>query len=439
MFIPVIMAGGTGSRLWPLSRGDYPKQFLFLSSSKAPSMLQATIERLNNFTLNNIIIVTNEKYANLVIEQCETYDHKIEILLEPMAKNTAPALAISAFHALSLENDPILVILAADHFIGNNTGFNEAIEKAVKIAKKDYLVTFGILPTYPETGYGYIHKGKKLADGGYVVNKFVEKPDINTAKLYLDSNDYLWNSGCFVFKARAFLEELKAYQPDLYNLAQNIYSSNISTQHTQIQFERSLFEQFQSISIDYAIMEKTDKAVVVPMNAEWNDVGSWSSVWDISSKNEDNNCIKGDVITYNTKNSLIYSSNKLISVVGLDNLIIVDTQDSLLVANKDHSQDVKFIVNELDSKNRSEHISFKLDLYDRLKNQNDIIIETLSNNQEKTILIEKDISIYLFIGEGALHYKNNNEKINNKKLYFFNARDEIVIKSKGTLDIIKIG
>ncbi|MFZ7317464.1 mannose-1-phosphate guanylyltransferase/mannose-6-phosphate isomerase, partial [Avibacterium avium] len=358
MFIPVIMAGGTGSRLWPLSRGDYPKQFLFLSSSKAPSMLQATIERLNNFTLNNIIIVTNEKYANLVIEQCETYDHKIEILLEPMAKNTAPALAISAFHALSLENDPILVILAADHFIGNNTGFNEAIEKAVKIAKKDYLVTFGILPTYPETGYGYIHKGKKLADGGYVVNKFVEKPDINTAKLYLDSNDYLWNSGCFVFKARAFLEELKAYQPDLYNLAQNIYSSNISTQHTQIQFDRSLFEQFQSISIDYAIMEKTDKAVVVPMNAEWNDVGSWSSVWDISSKNEDNNCIKGDVITYNTKNSLIYSSNKLISVVGLDNLIIVDTQDSLLVANKDHSQDVKFIVNELDSKNRSEHISF---------------------------------------------------------------------------------
>ncbi|HAS8479218.1 TPA: mannose-1-phosphate guanylyltransferase/mannose-6-phosphate isomerase [Vibrio vulnificus] len=345
MLIPVIMAGGSGSRLWPLSRSLYPKQFISLASDK--SMLQETIARLSSLEHQAPLLICNQEHRFIVAEQLR--QQRIQhggIILEPVGRNTAPAIALAALHALKSNDDPLLLVLAADHVIQNQTAFTQAVENAVKPAKQGMLVTYGIVPTAPETGYGYIKQGEAVSDTAYRVAQFVEKPSLTTAEQYLASGEYYWNSGMFLFKASRFLEELKIYRPDILQACE---AAMHGSRHDLdfIRLEEDAFIQCPDDSVDYAVMEKTKDALVVPMNAGWSDVGSFSALWEVSPKDSQGNVLMGDVIAEQTQNSYIYAQNKLVSTVGVDNLVIIETKDAVLVANKDKVQDVKNVVNQL--------------------------------------------------------------------------------------------
>jgi len=354
MITPVIMAGGTGSRLWPLSRELYPKQFLNVTGEM--SMLQQTVARLKGLDHVAPLLICNEEHRFIAAEQMRLggFEHS-GIILEPVGRNTAPAIALAALQALSTspeDEDPLLLVLAADHVIENECEFVGSIEKARHLARNGKLVTFGIVPYSPETGYGYIKASNKEGDA-FRVSEFVEKPDLTTAKQYLATKDYYWNSGMFLFKASRYLEELAKYEPDMLEVCRQA----IAVPSQDVEFVRVNSEVFQtclSKSIDYAVMEKTDSAVVVPMDAGWNDVGSFSSLWEISDKDKDNNVIKGDVISIDSANNYIHSENKLISTLGVDNLVIVETKDAVLVANKESVQNVKSIVSKLHEEQRTE-------------------------------------------------------------------------------------
>jgi mannose-1-phosphate guanylyltransferase len=359
MIQPVIIAGGVGSRLWPLSREQYPKQFLSLLNDR--SLLVNTITRLDDINHRPPVIVCNNEHRFLVAEQLR--ESKIDvggIILEPVGRNTAPAVALSALYsaAQDKEDDPILLVLAADHAIRDVEHFCLSINQAIKLAEQGYLVTFGIVPTHPETGYGYIQAGESLATGGHKVAGFKEKPDFATAEQYLASQKYLWNSGMFMFRASVYLEELKHHRPEIYNSCINAFSS---IEH-DLDFVRVNIESFvecQSESIDYAVMEKTDRAAVVALDAGWSDVGSWSSLWDISDKDTHGNVYRGDVITHNTENSYFYSESALVTSIGLDNVIVVQTKDAVLVADRHAVQDVKHIVESIKHAGRLEHHSHR--------------------------------------------------------------------------------
>jgi len=349
--IPVILSGGSGTRLWPLSRRQHPKQFLPLVSNQ--TMLQETIVRLQGITgLNPPIGVCNESHRFMMAEQLrEVNIPPAAIILEPMGKNTAPAVALAALAADSEEE--ILLILPADHVITDISSFQAAIKDAEKMAEKGYLVTFGIVPTSAETGYGYIKKGAENTDLAFDVAAFVEKPDLTTAQQYVDSGDYFWNSGMFAFKAGRFLEELQKYHPDMLAACRESYRS-AKIDEDFIRLDKTVFSQCPADSIDYAVMEKTDKAIVIPLDAQWNDVGSWSALWDVTEKDEFGNAISGDVLTVNTKNSFLHSGSRLIATVGVSDLVVVETPDAVMVASKDHVQEVKRIVDQLMEQNRSE-------------------------------------------------------------------------------------
>ncbi|RLV61109.1 mannose-1-phosphate guanylyltransferase/mannose-6-phosphate isomerase [Parashewanella curva] len=351
MIKPIIMAGGFGTRLWPLSRQLFPKQFLALDGER--SLLQTTIKRLNNIPHQSPTIICNEQHRFVVAEQLRTSEAlDANILLEPKAKNTAPALALAAFDALQRGDDPILLVLASDHMIKKETSFLSAVEKAKTLAEKEKLVTFGVIPTKAETGFGYIKLGHAVADG-FNVEQFVEKPDLETAKLYFNSKQYYWNSGMFMFKASVYLNELETFRPDIFEVCKAAFE----TQKSDIDFYRydnDIFESCPDESIDYAVMENTKAAVVVPLDAQWSDVGSWSSLWDIEAKDDHGNVCKGDVLALNTKNSLISSNDRLVATIGLDDVVIVDTKDALLVSKRSEVQQVKNIVAELNVQGRKE-------------------------------------------------------------------------------------
>ncbi len=353
MLLPVIMAGGSGSRLWPLSRTLYPKQFLSLTSSS--TMLQETINRLDGIEHDAPFLICNEEHRFIVAEQLRQQNLKHGgIVLEPVGRNTAPAIALAALHAISKDQDPLLLVLAADHVIQNHSAFIESVQQAVPEAESGKLVTFGIVPTTPETGYGYIKKGAEVEGGhAYNVAQFVEKPNLETAHAYLASGDYLWNSGMFLFKASRYLEELKLHRPDIFTACQKAMAGARGDLDF-IRLDEESFVACPDDSVDYAVMEKTKDAVVVPMDANWSDVGSFSALWEVNDKDENGNATRGDVLTEQTSNSFIYSQNKLVSTVGVDNLVIIETKDAVLVADKDKVQDVKAIVNKLKSQNRSE-------------------------------------------------------------------------------------
>lgn len=352
MLIPVIMAGGSGSRLWPLSRSLYPKQFISLASDM--SMLQETIARLSGLDHQAPLLICNQEHRFIVAEQLR--QQRIQhggIVLEPVGRNTAPAIALAALHAIKNGDDPLLLVLAADHVIQNQTAFSQAVSNAVKPAQDGMLVTFGIVPTAAETGYGYIKQGEAVGEAAYRVAQFVEKPNLTTAEQYLASGEYYWNSGMFLFKASRFLEELKIHRPDI------LQACEVAMQGSRhdldfIRLDESAFKECPDDSVDYAVMEKTQDALVVPMNAGWSDVGSFSALWEVSSKDEDGNVAVGDVIAEQTCNSYIYAQNKLVSTVGVDNLVIIETKDAVLVANKDKVQDVKNVVNQLKAQQRRE-------------------------------------------------------------------------------------
>ena len=354
MFRPVSMAGGSGSRLWPLSRSMFPKQFLVLNDKNNLTMLQSTIERIDGMSTLEPIIITNEQHRFIVAEQLREYDIKSRIILEPAGRNTAPAIALAAFEAVKYGEDPILLILAADHVVLNKEAFQQSIKHALVQAELGYLVTFGIVPTSPETGYGYIHRGREIDKNAYKVEQFVEKPSLEIAQKYIASGDYYWNSGCFMFKASSYLNELKQFSPEIYDICEKA-TKKMLKDIDFIRVDENEFLKCPDDSVDYAVMEKTDKGIVVPMDAGWSDVGSWSALWDVSDKDQNQNSYRGDVIMKNTSNCYIYAPNKLVAAVGLDNIVIVDTKDAVLVADKSRVQEVKQVVEQLKGEGRREY------------------------------------------------------------------------------------
>lgn len=353
MLFPVIMAGGSGSRLWPLSRQLSPKQFLPLADSEL-SMLQATIQRLQALDIALPLLICNEEHRFLAAEQLRQLGmQQAKILLEPVGPNTAPAIALAALQASSGAEDPILLVLAADHLIQDVAAFHASIQAALPLACAGKLVTFGIVPTHPETGYGYIEKGGSLGDG-FTVSRFVEKPDLTAATEYLSSGNYLWNSGMFMFRASRYLEELGRFQPAIVAACREALTGGSHDMHfTRV--DQAAFEACPEDSIDYAVMERTADAVVVALDAGWSDIGSWSALWDVSPKNAEGNVFKGDVLSEGSRNSYIYADHRLVAAVGVEDLVIVETKDAVLVTQKSQVQDVKKIVEQLKSGQRHEH------------------------------------------------------------------------------------
>ena len=352
MILPIIMAGGSGSRLWPLSRQMFPKQFLTLHGES--TMLQATAERLSGIEHSPPIVICNEEHRFSVAEQFRLNNiSNSGIILEPAGRNTAPAIALAALKAISNGQDPLLLVLAADHVIKDSSAFVESVESAKVHAEAGKLVTFGIVPTAPETGYGYIQRGSAQKSSGYAVSKFVEKPDQNTAESYLSSGDFYWNSGMFLFKASRYLDELRTHRPDILSACE---AAMISPQNDLdfIRVDKIAFEACPDDSVDYAVMEKTADAVVVPIDCGWSDVGSWSALWEVSDKDKSGNAFKGDVMAIETTNSFIYAQDKLVATVGLEDIAIVETKDAILVSSLSEVQKVKKIVEQLKADERSE-------------------------------------------------------------------------------------
>ena len=355
--LPVVMAGGSGTRLWPLSRSLYPKQFLSLVDDA--SLLQGTLLRLENLDCTTPLIISNNEHRFIVAEQLRQAGIvDFDIILEPMGRNTAPAIALAALHALRDGDDPIMLVLAADHVIQNVDAFCSSVTLAQRQAVDGKMVTFGIVPTHAETGYGYIRQGKEVLESVFEVDAFVEKPDQSTAEAYLCDGHYLWNSGMFMFKASVYLSELEKFRPDILSVCKKAMSG-ASSDLDFIRLEDSVFAACPDESIDYAVMEKTSHSVVVPMDAQWCDVGSWSSLWDISTKDDNGNVTHGDVIYHNSNNNYVYAENSLVATIGTDNLVIVQTKDALLIAKQDQVQNIKKVVDVLKREKRSEHISHR--------------------------------------------------------------------------------
>lgn len=342
--IPVILSGGAGTRLWPLSWGNHPKQFLSLVSKK--TMIQETVSRLNGLKVEAPIVSCNEAHRFLVAQQLGELGLNPTILLEPVAKNTAPAIAAACCAAMKKDKDAVVVVLPSDHVIKDVKTFQNAVMTAATEAEKGSLVTFGIVPSFAATGYGYIKAGKATGENVFDLEKFVEKPCLEKAQEYLASGEYSWNSGMFVFQAKTFVEELSKYSPDMCHLSVKAFE-DAEVDKDFIRLDKNSFEQIKGDSIDYAVMEKTDKGKIVKLNAGWDDVGSWSALYDISAKDENKNVINGDVITVNTSDSYIRAGKRTIGTIGLKNIVVVDSDDSLLIADMNQIQDVKKIAEEM--------------------------------------------------------------------------------------------
>jgi|TARA_B110000914_G_scaffold174995_1_gene156195 mannose-1-phosphate guanylyltransferase len=341
------MAGGSGTRLWPLSRAAHPKQFLRLHGED--TMLQATVKRLSGLDIQSSITICNEEHRFFVAEQLREIDKLGSIILEPVGRNTAPAIALAA---LTVKDDPLLLVLAADHVIQDEAAFNAAVVRAIPLAETGKLVTFGIVPSEPDTGYGYIKRGNDFGEG-FTVDEFAEKPSLEVAQGYISSGEYYWNSGMFLFRASSYIEELNKFRPDILEQCKASVM-DVKADLDFLRINKETFESCPAESIDYAVMEKTSQAVVVSMDAGWSDIGSWSSLWDISEKDGDGNSTHGDVILHNTHNSYVKTDERLVAAIGVNDLVIVSTKDALMVAHKDSVQDVKIITANLKARSRRE-------------------------------------------------------------------------------------
>lgn len=347
----LIMSGGIGSRLWPLSRPRNPKQFISIVGDQ--SLFQSTLKRVRSLS-EGVMVVCSDDQRFLVAEQARSIDMRLSsILLEPVARNTAAAIGLAAVEVAQEDPEAILLVLPSDHVVGDEPAFQSTVISAKPLAEAGRLVTFGVTPTHPETGYGYIQAGQALVSGGYDVARFVEKPDLPTAQSYLAHGGYYWNSGMFMFKASVFLQELKRWVPDVMQACKEA----VATGKHDMDFFRAGAEAFAaspSISVDYAVMEKTDLAAVVPLDAGWNDVGAWSSVWQVSEKDEDGNATQGDVMTQNSHGNLVHASHRLVTLLGVNDLVVVETSDAVMVTHKDKAQDVKQLVDRLNAAGRPE-------------------------------------------------------------------------------------
>ena len=352
MFTPVIMAGGTGSRLWPLSRQNTPKQFLDLDNS-GRTLLQRTLERLNPIEHHRALIVSNEAHRFQIAEQLRELKTAGRIILEPAARNTAPAIALAAL-TLVQQDDPIMLILAADHHFEQPDAFVSAITTAHALAVEGKVVTFGIVPDRPETGYGYIHKGSPLTSDAWQIERFAEKPDQHTATEYVNSGQYLWNSGMFMVRASVYLKELEAHAPDILLHCKQALKEGLSDPDF-IRPDHAAFTHCPDDSIDYAIMEHTTNGCVIPLAAGWSDIGSWHALWEISNKDSHGNHNAGDTCVIDCENSLIHAHHRYVAALGLEDCIVVETKDAVLVAARSHSQQVKDVVSRLKQQDRREY------------------------------------------------------------------------------------
>ena len=351
---PVLLSGGSGTRLWPLSREAYPKQFLPLAGDD--TMLQATWLRVAALAdaahaLNRPIVVAGEDHRFLVAEQLRQIGAPVPaILLEPIGRNTAPAIAAAALQAMAAGDDPLLLVLPSDHVVRDADAFRNAVRVAMPAAEAGALVTFGIVPNAPETGFGYIQAA--AGDGVRKVLRFVEKPDAATAQSYLGAGGYFWNSGMFLLRASRYLEELQRFRPEIVDAVRAAFEG-AARDGDFIRLDKQAFSSCPSDSIDYAVMEKTDAAMVLPVDIGWNDVGSWSALWDVSEQDGDGNAHHGDVIAIDSRNSYAYAQ-RLVALVGVDDLVVVETDDAVLVARKDRVQQVKDVVATLKSQQRTQ-------------------------------------------------------------------------------------
>lgn len=352
MLVPVILCGGSGTRLWPLSRSSYPKQFVDLGHGK--TLFKETVRRAQIVAKDAVpYVVTSDAhrfYAQANLFEC---NQQATIIVEPVPRNTAPAIAAAAYVALSKDPDAVLLVMPSDHAMEDTVAFKTAVEKGIKLAEEGYLVTFGIQPTAPETGFGYIKKGKAISKGGYVVDQFVEKPKEDVARKFLESGNYYWNAGIFMFRADRYLEELKKYASHLGIVVQNATKTAVKIGNV-ISLDKIAFEQADATSIDYAVMKHTEKAALVPLNTTWTDLGSWEAFYNCKAKDGNCNVFEGDVIAVDTQGCYVNSRNRLVATIGLKNLAIVETTDAVLVMPLGRSQDVRGIVDLLKNSKRQE-------------------------------------------------------------------------------------
>ena len=356
---PIILSGGTGSRLWPLSRSLFPKQLLALAGDL--SLIQDTVLRAKGAEFSAPVIICNTEHRFLIAEQMRQAGVAPQaIVLEPVGRNTAPATAIAALILADKDPESLMLLMPADHIVRNRTAFLQAVESAATAARQDYLVTFGISPDSPETGYGYIRRGAALKNlaGCFAVARFVEKPDAATAAGYIASGDYSWNSGMFLFKAKVFLAELERLEPEMLAHCREALSKG-GKDLDFFRLESSTFAKAKAISIDYAVMERTDKAAVVPVEMGWSDIGSWEALWATATHDASGNATKGDVLQHGTRNSYLRSEGPLVAAVGLEDVVVVATQDAVLVSHKSASQDVKRIVEQLEKSGRELHTTHR--------------------------------------------------------------------------------
>lgn len=404
---PIILAGGKGTRLWPLSRTASPKQLLNLTNDQ--SLLQNTLARLNKLGFEKPIIICNAEDKFTIQEQLDSINKKATLLLEPIGKNTAPAVAAAAFHPIC--KDQIILVLPADHEISNFENFKSTIESSLELTKNNHIVTFGIKPTSAHTGYGYIKKGTDLGNG-FSIESFKEKPQIKIAEEYFKSNNYLWNSGMFMMKSSSYLKELKKYSFEIYQACQH---PDLVQKKSDDEYEidNDIFSNCKSNSIDYAVMEETQKGAIVELDAGWSDIGSWNSLWEFLTKDKDGNILIGDIVSSNTSNSYIKSEERLIASVGLDNIIIVDTKDSLLVASKEKSEDIKNILVALTEDKRVEkdfhrEVHRPWGKYDSIDNGDGFQVKriTVKPKQKLSVQMHYHRSEHWVVvsGEGRVHY-----------------------------------
>jgi mannose-1-phosphate guanylyltransferase/mannose-6-phosphate isomerase len=431
MLTPVILSGGVGSRLWPLSREHYPKQLLALIGEH--TLLQDTVLRLEGLGERAApFIVCNEHHRFLVAEQLRAINIiPSDIILEPVGRNTAPATASAALVALTHDPEALLLVLPADHLIGNLEAFQTTITLGIPLAEAGYLVTFGVVPDRPETGYGYIKAGQSLENAqAFLVERFVEKPDVENAQRYLTDGGYYWNSGMFLFRAADFLRELEKFAPDIVGACRQAID-NAREDHDFLRLDTGAFKACPSNSIDYALMEHTDMAIVIPLEAQWNDMGAWSALWEVSEKDTQGNVAIGDVLIEDVENCYIRAENRLVAVLGVDDHIIIETADAVLVAHKSRVQDIKNIYNRLKQESRIE-----ADLHRKVYRPWGSYegIDTESRFQVKHITVNPGASLSL-----QMHYHRSEHWVVVKGTARITSGEEVFIISENQSAYIPLG